>query len=717
MFNRQITHKKTEKSFIGASVVLKVYSATNVPCRRCAFVSVTAVRAEHAAHIRTTASVADIEYDDDDDKYFGHTASRTRIKKCDKEKTVQWKEQLALVIPNGDTHGTKIIFQLWESRRSCFSCCSGKTGDNAIAWAEMSLSELKEEGSISLLMSDYNDQVCEAKGNACFLEVKLLAHMDPERGTVEKPLASDTAKTDIDDAGKPPKHAMMLTRGTRGDVEPFVALARALAETLGWHVTIVAELRWKNFIKKESRGIKQGRIRFRPSGGDTMKKLDEPLAKWAVQNAGDLLQMVMLSRSETEFFPSEPAFYHWASTMQPDVLFFGFTVTHIALILSESLHIPVIGFILQPTVIPSAQYEPVLQVTSSNTGILSSILSKINSAAMGHSVNHLIRDWVMENDPISAPLNTMRRRRGLSGFIFSSREKWAAISDYKIPVLIPMNEKCFGGRPSDWPPGVTFTEFVFLRNEGQSLAPDLLSFIDTAKANASPIVVVAFSSMPVNRKDILRICCEMCTVRQRPSIIAAIGNQDRSHEDVPQEVLTQSQKLRDEGRLKEIAGAPFGLLFPLCDCLIVHGGLGCTAEALRCGVPIIITGVLLMDQRFWGRRVEQLGIGPEPVHISKFFDVCYSNLEKALDPEGPWQQNAKVLKAELENASETGLDEAVAAVQASLVDIRSVREPSIVERKASGQTPVVRPAQQHTARYDQVVPTELPVQAWENHRG
>lgn len=57
------------------------------------------------------------------------------------------------------------------------------------------------------------------------------------------------------------------------------------------------------------------------------------------------------------------------------------------------------------------------------------------------------------------------------------------------------------------------------------------------------------------------------------------------------------------------------------DCIIVHGGLGTTAEAMRAGVPVMITGVLLMDQRFWGLRTYQMGIGPEPVHIKAFSKV------------------------------------------------------------------------------------------------
>ena len=39
------------------------------------------------------------------------------------------------------------------------------------------------------------------------------------------------------------KHVMIISRGTRGDVQPFVALARGMANQLNWKVTICTELR------------------------------------------------------------------------------------------------------------------------------------------------------------------------------------------------------------------------------------------------------------------------------------------------------------------------------------------------------------------------------------------------------------------------------------------------------------------------------------------
>ena len=65
------------------------------------------------------------------------------------------------------------------------------------------------------------------------------------------------------------KHVLMMTRGTRGDVQPFVALARGMAEQLGWMVTIQTELAFRDFVLGKTRGLKRGVVRFAPSGGPT----------------------------------------------------------------------------------------------------------------------------------------------------------------------------------------------------------------------------------------------------------------------------------------------------------------------------------------------------------------------------------------------------------------------------------------------------------------
>jgi sterol 3beta-glucosyltransferase len=50
--------------------------------------------------------------------------------------------------------------------------------------------------------------------------------------------------------------------------------------------------------------------------------------------------------------------------------------------------------------------------------------------------------------------------------------------------------------------------------------------------------------------------------------------------------------------------------------VVHHGGAGTTAEGLRAGVPSIIIPFVL-DQPFWGARIEALGLGPEPIPQKK----------------------------------------------------------------------------------------------------
>jgi UDP:flavonoid glycosyltransferase YjiC (YdhE family) len=50
--------------------------------------------------------------------------------------------------------------------------------------------------------------------------------------------------------------------------------------------------------------------------------------------------------------------------------------------------------------------------------------------------------------------------------------------------------------------------------------------------------------------------------------------------------------------------------------VVHHGGAGTTAAGLRAGVPSIIIP-FMGDQPFWGRRVAELGVGPQPIARKK----------------------------------------------------------------------------------------------------
>jgi UDP:flavonoid glycosyltransferase YjiC (YdhE family) len=74
--------------------------------------------------------------------------------------------------------------------------------------------------------------------------------------------------------------------------------------------------------------------------------------------------------------------------------------------------------------------------------------------------------------------------------------------------------------------------------------------------------------------------------------------------------LGLDRKLPDTVRV--VRDVPFEWLFPRMAAIVHHGGAGTTALGLRAGVPNVVVPHF-SDNFFWGKRVAELGAGPEPV--------------------------------------------------------------------------------------------------------
>jgi UDP:flavonoid glycosyltransferase YjiC (YdhE family) len=65
-----------------------------------------------------------------------------------------------------------------------------------------------------------------------------------------------------------------------------------------------------------------------------------------------------------------------------------------------------------------------------------------------------------------------------------------------------------------------------------------------------------------------------------------------------------------------IDSIPHSWLFPRVAAVVHHGGASTTAAGLRAGVPSVIVP-FFGDQPFWGRRIADLGVGPNPIPRAK----------------------------------------------------------------------------------------------------
>jgi UDP:flavonoid glycosyltransferase YjiC (YdhE family) len=98
---------------------------------------------------------------------------------------------------------------------------------------------------------------------------------------------------------------------------------------------------------------------------------------------------------------------------------------------------------------------------------------------------------------------------------------------------------------------------------------------------------------------------------------------------------------------------PHYLVFPHVDAIIHHGGAGTTHSAARAGKPQLIVP-LLLDQFYWGTRVQDLCIGPGSVNIKKFTETRLEELVRGLVQNETYRRNAHALAEQMR--TEHGLD-------------------------------------------------------------
>ena len=87
----------------------------------------------------------------------------------------------------------------------------------------------------------------------------------------------------------------------------------------------------------------------------------------------------------------------------------------------------------------------------------------------------------------------------------------------------------------------------------------------------------------------------------------------------------------DAGDCLAVGDVSHELLFPRVACVVHHGGAGTTAAAARAGVPQVVTP-MFGDQFYWGGRVVQLGLGATTSLSAGTEESLANALRAALDP-------------------------------------------------------------------------------------
>jgi sterol 3beta-glucosyltransferase len=156
-------------------------------------------------------------------------------------------------------------------------------------------------------------------------------------------------------------------------------------------------------------------------------------------------------------------------------------------------------------------------------------------------------------------------------------------------------------KPADWGEDMVICGYWFLE-QPQPWQPsdELISFLEIGPP---PIYIgmegiIRYSS----QKALLKLILEALEISNQRAVLF-IGGREVDCRGLPHTVLL-------------VNAVPHDWLFPRMSAVIHHGGAGTTASALRAGVPSFgIPG--FFDQPFWSRRIHEIGAGLPPIKPQK----------------------------------------------------------------------------------------------------
>ena len=216
---------------------------------------------------------------------------------------------------------------------------------------------------------------------------------------------------------------------------------------------------------------------------------------------------------------------------------------------------------------------------------------------------------------------------------------------YNIPSIYGISEH-FLERPKDWSKAHQLTGFWFDDKQDVPLDDDLTNFLDAGE----PPILITFGSMPI-KKDIAGMIIQTASTMNERFIIATCW----SDWELPE--------IEESANIKIITSAPFDALFPKVKAIVHHGGIGTTAECLRAGKPMFVCPILypVGDQYFWGDLAYKKGLAVKPVPVNKLTPSLFKERIAQLIDTKSLYENCSVMAQKL--ATENGIEKAVRLIE------------------------------------------------------
>ncbi|MBP8292011.1 MAG: glycosyltransferase family 1 protein [Caldilineaceae bacterium] len=409
-------------------------------------------------------------------------------------------------------------------------------------------------------------------------------------------------------------NVLILTVGTRGDVQPYVALGQGL-RAAGHRVVLVAPAQFAAFVAGNG-------LEFAALPAEFLDLLQTGAGKAAVAGKGNPLKLMrMVEPMQRRMLD---AAWQIASARPVDTVVYhpkglgGYSI-------AEKLGAAAVLALPAPLYSPTRAFPSLILPFADLGGPLNRASHTLTIRLASLATRGVLNRWrkeVLALPPVKDEL-VLRGQPVLRLYPYS-------------PAVLPT--------PDDWDASSVATGYWFLpRDAAWQPDPALVDFL----ANGPAPVYVGFGSMPSEDAAAKTqvVLDALAQAGQRGVVAAGWGGLTLAN--APDNVFV-------------LDAAPHDWLFPRMAAVVHHGGAGTTAAGLAAGAPTIVCP-FFGDQPFWGRRVAALGVGTAPIPQKKLTAERLAAALRTVTGDAALRDRAQRLGATLR--TEDGIGNAVRLIE------------------------------------------------------
>lgn len=385
-----------------------------------------------------------------------------------------------------------------------------------------------------------------------------------------------------------------LTIGSRGDVQPYIALCKGLIAE-GHQAKIATHAEFKDWI--EGHGIEFGMVEGDPA----------ELMQLCIENGTFTMAFLQKASSTMRTWLDGLLATSWVACQGTDVLIespSAMAGIHIA----EKLRIPYFRAFGMPWTRTRTYPHAFLTPEHKLGGTFNMSTYAIFDLIFWQGTARQINSW----------------RKSMLGLPSTSLDK---LKPNKVPFLYNFSPEVVPP-PMDFSDWIRVTGYWFLNEGGKDWTPpaELVAFIHKAREDGKKIVYIGFGSIILDNPAKFTREIIDAVLKADVRCILSKGWSDRldtSGDSAEAPAKAGDKEPGRKGKLAKgsprtevplppeifpIKSAPHDWLFNQIDAAAHHGGSGTTGASLRAGIPTIVRP-FFGDQFFFGGRVEDLGVG------------------------------------------------------------------------------------------------------------